>query len=102
MKVYIVGKVTGTSLVDCTHKFGTAHIAIQKLGHTAINPLAVVNNWKTSWQDAMKSCIAALMTADAVFTLPCSQESKGAKLELQLAKELGIPVYDTLNEIPKP
>ena len=101
MKVYIAGKVTGTSLVECTHKFGTAHIAIQKLGHTAINPLAVVNNWKTTWQAAMKLCIAALMTADAVYVLPCSQDSKGAKLELKIAKELGIPVYNKLNEIPQ-
>ena len=101
MIIYIVGKVTGTSLVECTHKFGTAHIVIKKQGHTAINPLAVVNNWKTSWQAAMRLCITALMTADAVYALPCSQDSKGAKLELQLAKQLGIPVYDNFTKIPQ-
>ena len=101
MIVYIAGKVTDTPLVARLHKFWLAQTMLKAEGHTPINPLLIVKDPKTPWQAAMRLCITALMTADAVYALPCCKDSKGAKLELQLAKQLGIPVYDHFTKIPK-
>lgn len=102
MKIYITGKVSGTPISECTMKFGAAQQQLQQLGHDPINPLAVVNDWHTPWAAAMRTCITALMTADAVFALPDSYLSNGGLIELELANELGIPVYTELSKIPKP
>ena len=91
-KIYIAGKVTGEAKVHCIAKFGIAEEELQKRGFQPINPLEVVGTWEVSWEEAMRKCIAALMTADAVYLLPCASESRGAKLEKQLAEHLGIPI----------
>lgn len=101
MKIYITGKVTGEPIAECTMKFGAAQKQLEALGHEAINPLAVVNDWQATWHDAMKLCIKTLMDADAVYILPCHEFSKGATLELQLAGFLNIPKYHNLKSIPK-
>lgn len=99
MKIYITGKVTGEPLAQCTMKFGTAQKQLEELGHEAINPLSVVNDWHTPWPEAMRLCITALMQADAMFLLPCHKNSKGAACELQLATELGMYIYTNINEL---
>lgn len=91
-KIYIAGKVTGEPIDKCTMKFGTAQIAIEKLGHTAINPLEVVGDWKTPWHVAMRKCIKALMDCDAIFMLKDSKDSPGAKLEYELAQKLNMEI----------
>jgi hypothetical protein len=45
----------------------------------------------------MKKCIKAMMDCDALFILPCAKGSKGAKIEKNLAFDLKIPVYQTLD-----
>lgn len=99
MKIYITGKVTGEKIAECTMKFGEAQKKLEDLGHEAINPLAVVNNWKATWQEAMRLCIKALMDADAILVLPCAEYSQGAASELRLAADLGIPMYRDLKTI---
>ncbi|MBK5213391.1 MAG: DUF4406 domain-containing protein [Flavobacteriaceae bacterium] len=99
MKIYITGKVTGEPIAECTMKFGMAQKQLEALGHQAINPLAVVNDFHTTWPEAMKLCIKALMDADAIYALPCHETSKGAFVELQLAAHLGVPIYHNLKHI---
>jgi hypothetical protein len=99
MKIYIAGKVTGEPVAQCTMKFGQAQKKIEKLGHEAINPLQVVNDWKTTWQPAMRQCITALMAADAVLFLSDYEQSTGALLEEFIARKLSIPCFYSLSEI---
>jgi hypothetical protein len=101
MKIYIAGKVTGELIHECTMKFGAAQKEVEALGHEAINPLAVVNNWHATWQEAMKLCIKAMMDADAIYFLPCTKESKGAMIEMELAAALKIKMCTTLKSLPK-
>lgn len=98
MTIYIAGKVTGLSFIEVTQKFGMAQQEVEAAGFTAINPLAVVNDWHTPWPQAMRLCITALMTADKLYALPCCANSKGATLELQLAKKLGIEIVRNIKD----
>lgn len=94
-KIYIAGKVTGVPQDQCTMNFALAQRAIEKIGHEAVNPLMVVNDWNATWEVAMRKCIAALMECDLILMLEDYSSSPGARVELDLAKRLGIPaIYD--------
>ena len=99
MKIYIAGKISGEDRAACTMKFGTAQKAIEDLGQEAINPLEVVGDWNTTWENAMRKCIAAMMAADAVLFLPDTNDSKGAKIERSLALKLGIKRIYSFQEL---
>lgn len=87
---YICGKVTGEPIAQCTMKFGGAQKKLEADGYHVLNPLEVVGDFHLSWEQAMKLCIAALLTADVVVLLPDWRQSRGALLEVNLAKELKI------------
>lgn len=91
-KIYIAGKVTGEPIAECTIKFGTAQKSIEALGFEAINPLEVVGDWNTPWNEAMKKCITALMECDGMVLLQDWRDSTGAKIERQLADDLDLVI----------
>lgn len=92
-KIYIAGKVSGEPIAECTMKFGQMQKEIEALGHVAVNPLQIVNSWKTPWQTAMRQCIAVLMDCDGILFLPCWADSAGAHLEMQICIKLEIPMF---------
>lgn len=92
-KIYIAGKVTGEPQEACTEKFAIMKQAIEALGFEAINPIEVVGDWQTSWNKAMRMCVAKLTECDGVVLLPCWTASKGAKMEWEVSKMLGIPDF---------
>lgn len=87
-KIYIAGKVSGLPIHEVTMKFGTAQKKLENKGYEVINPLAVVNDWDTDWNTAMRKCIAALTDCDAICLLPDWKESKGARIENSIAQHL--------------
>ncbi len=91
-KIYIAGKVTGEPISECTMKFGAAQVDLERLGHTAVNPLAVVGDWKCPWDLAMRKCIRALMDCEMIFMLEDYKNSKGAMVEYELATMLGMEI----------
>lgn len=93
-KIYIAGKVTGEPIAECTMKFGAAQKELESRGFEAINPLAVVGDFKAPWNAAMKKCIKALVDCDGMVILPCWQDSKGASIERQLAADLDIVIVN--------
>lgn len=92
-KIYIAGRVTGLPKNKVIKKFFEAQQELEKLGFEVINPIRVVNNWKTPWNTAMKQCIVALLDCDAVYMLSDWEKSKGAKVEYNIALSLQIPIY---------
>jgi ribosomal protein L13E len=99
-KIYISGRVTGDD--DYVKKFSKAARRLDKAGYRAENPVNfVTTSEKAVWQKAMRVVLKIMLFCDGVALLPDWQESKGARIEERLARELGIPVKpidDWINE----
>jgi hypothetical protein len=84
--------------------FFEAERQLLELGHEVINPahndgatydeaLASANAGKHSWNWYMRRDLTNLITCDAVCLLPDWKSSKGASLEVNVAKSLDMPLY---------
>ena len=95
--VYISGPVTGLPDENRQAFLAAAQI-LQNNGFTAYMPHDYVEAGST-WEQAMRDCIRAMMDADAVFTLDGCDDSSGATIEIDLAGKIGIPVFESLSDM---
>ena len=98
-KIYIAGKVTGLPHDEVYAKFANMQTNLESVGFEVANPITIVNNEQATWLEAMKICIAELLTCDAVYLLPCHHNSKGALIEKQLAINLKMPCVTNVFEL---
>jgi len=95
MKFYISGPITG--YVDKNKpKFDEAAVRLRELGHTAINPfdLDLIEPCDPlDWYANMKRDLKYLPLADSILLLPDWELSKGALLEIALAKGLDMEFF---------
>jgi len=102
MKVYIAGPMTGYEEFNFP-QFFQAERELLALGHEPLNPAwnngasleeAVENaNYDgRSWQDYMRKDMLSLAQADVVCVLEGWKKSKGAQLEVHIARQLDIPI----------
>lgn len=85
MRVYIAGKITGLPWPEVVLKFASAEKMLRAKGHDVVNPITLVGNPDASWSEAMRICLEELPKCDRIFMLADSVDSRGAKIELQLA-----------------
>ncbi|MBI9055492.1 MAG: DUF4406 domain-containing protein [Bacteroidales bacterium] len=89
--VYIIGKVTGEPYRKCLDKFEQREKQLNEAGFMAINPMKLVPP-ETPWTEAMRICIASLVQCYAVSPLCGWNHSKGANLEMNIAKQLDLAI----------
>lgn len=92
MKIYISGPMSGYA----DHNFPAFYDAerkLQSLGFETLTPAGFKQSNPESWVSCMKLDIVELMKADAVLALPGYERSKGAKIEIGIARDLEMPVY---------
>lgn len=89
-KVYISGAITG--VLNYADKFNKAEQELRDMGFDVFNPcnMGIVEGFE--WADYMKKDIAMLMECDYIYPLKEWKKSRGAKIEMKLAKKLGIEV----------
>jgi hypothetical protein len=96
IKVYISGHITdqatGKLLPNYKAKFERAERLLRACGYEPVNPCKLDNAHCVTWQDYMDVCLPALDGCQALMAMPCAGGSKGAKIEMQRAHTLGIPV----------
>jgi hypothetical protein len=98
--IYIAGKVTGLEFEEVTQKFAAAeNMLIEQGWQKVVNPITLINNPSEEWHSAMEKCLFALKDCQAIYMLPCSVDSPGAKLELQYALDNKLDVYYELENV---
>lgn len=91
--IYISGKISGTE--DYEERFLKAEMELRSRGFNVLNPVKS-GKWLErylapevpTWVQYMKQAITSMMKADCIYMLKGYRESKGARLELFLAKIL--------------
>ena len=83
-RVYIAGPIT--SRLD-TYKlhFASAKAKLEKKGHLVMSPHVLPLGF--DWEDYLEISIEMMTSCDAVYVLKGWEESKGTKLEIELAKK---------------
>ncbi len=101
-KVYLSGPMTGITEFNFP-AFHKAAESWRDKGHEVCNP-AETDNGDTSKDRSyyLRKDIAALVGCDAIAVLPDWQYSRGSRLEVTIAHELGMPLYDAETFAPLP
>lgn len=89
-RIYVAGPMSG--LPD--YNYPAFHAAADRLrtaGFHVENPAETHLPQGSPWEDFMRDALARMLTCDAVATLPNYEQSKGAAIEVALAKSLSIP-----------
>ena len=93
-RIYVAGPMTGLS----EHNFPTFHAAAARLreaGWEAVNPAESFGGRTDMPRETyLRADIILLAQCEAIAMLPGWQESRGAKLEYLLARELGMLIHD--------
>ncbi|WP_424766260.1 DUF4406 domain-containing protein [Paenibacillus sp. sgz302251] len=90
MNIYISGPMTGHPEFNYP-AFRLAAHRLRELGYSVISPHEIEPYEKT-WEGFMRADIKALMDCKKVATLAGWEESRGARIEVDLAKALGMEI----------
>lgn len=91
-KVYISGKISGLSFEEAFKNFEDAEKEVRDMGGVPVNPMKLEHKENADWYDFMEKDIAALLRCEAIYMLKNWGDSKGARCEYNLAKELCLNV----------
>ena len=92
MKLYISGPITGVP--NYQENFTKAETILKQTGHEVINPCTVVLDDSATWEDYMKADIPLMLMCGGVAVLPGWEASAGARLEVDIAQRLNMPIKD--------
>ena len=92
-KCYISGKITGLPIEVATENFKKASLHARFLGYEPVNPIEIIPNSEEpkndKWSWYMRADLKEMMDCDAILMQENWEDSKGAIVEHNLAKELG-------------
>lgn len=90
VKLYLAGPMS--NYPDFNYEaFRSAAAHLRGLGYEVANPAEINPDTRIGWRASMLRDIPHVLTADAIALLPDWQLSRGARLEVHIAQELGIP-----------
>lgn len=91
MRTYLSGPVSGIPENNAP-AFHAEATRLRAEGFDVVNPHELGIPPDAAWADCMRVDIRELMLCDTIRMLPGWQDSRGAKLELRIALELGFKV----------
>lgn len=89
--LYLCGPMTGMKEFN-RPLFAETADRLRASGYTVLNPGDNKRPEHEPWQMFMRDSITQMLTAAGLATLPGWQYSRGGKIEVELARNLGIPV----------
>lgn len=92
-KLYMSGKITGLPISEAAALFKAKEREIKHIGDV-FNPIekCAFLPKDSNWEVYMRHCIKHLVDCDEIHMLPNWEDSKGATVEHDLAKALGIKI----------
>lgn len=94
IKIYISGQISGLIRDDAQKNFDCAERYLRSLGFKVLNPMKLnPYNPDWSWQQYMLEDIRELFECDAIFLLDNWVNSRGARIELNIAHEMGMQIF---------
>lgn len=98
-RVYIAGPMSGIPEFNFP-AFHAAAADLRESGHEVVSPAELHDHTDRPWQFYMRSALAAMLTCDEVVLLPGWTASRGARLEVQIAEALGMPIAEAPTPCP--
>ena len=98
MKWYISGKISGLPTDQVTAKFKQAEQQIRAFGHEPVNPTNSTerryspNGSEASWNEHLVADVALLLECDAIYLLKDWGDSRGSRIEANIAEECGLQI----------
>lgn len=92
-KVYISGPITGIDFGN-RFAFSCARSALELCGYEVVDPSEVQLDDEATWTDYMRADLKLLLDCDFIYMLEGWEDSRGARLERELAKNLRIKEID--------
>jgi hypothetical protein len=91
-RIYISGPMKGYKDSNI-EEFKKAHLKLLRLGYEVTNPFLIINSDETlTYQDYMRFDIRALTFCDSIYMLKGWEQSKGANIELTIARAIGLKI----------
>lgn len=97
MKIYVSGPMTGIEDFN-RPAFFFAENSLLEEGHQVVNPAKVNLGPGAKWEDYMRVDLAGMLDCEGIYMLKGWEASKGANLELHIAKSLGFAVMHEVAE----
>lgn len=89
-RIYLCGKISGMPWGSARAKFEAAEIMLSD-SYEVVNPIKICSpDW--SWEECMIVDFSHLIRCDLIYVMDNWKQSKGARIELAVAKELGIEI----------
>lgn len=92
MKWYISGKISGLPTDQVTAKFRQAERQIRAFGHEPVNPINNGLGSEASWNEHLVADVALLLECDAIYLLKDWGDSRGSRIEANIAEECGLQI----------
>ena len=90
-RVYIAGRISGQENT-ARLRFAAAEEHLRAAGYDPVNPMKLPHDHDKRWTNYMRECLRALLNCDAIWLLEDWEDSPGARMELELAGRLGMPI----------
>lgn len=92
MRVYISGKISGLHANEVEAKFAQAAAQIRAFGHEPVNPINNGLGAEASWNEHLVADVALLLECDAIYLLKDWGDSRGSRIEANIAEECGLQI----------